>query len=532
MKGKIPRLEDLKALSYGDLVAITIDVGRHCICIVAGISKDDFYSANLDGVSPRVIERIPGDHTIDLIPLGTTHTSESAVKFDVGCPELPRVDASILVLDDDRAMFDAICDDGVPNGLIVGSLSRFSDVALKMDADRWWQRNSMIVGSSGSGKSWTVAALIEATAKSRRPNVIIMDIHGEYAPLGAIPGVRRWELGKDIITPCWAFDDAHSMALLLGRTGAAAPNQASALRRAILDLKRGNYVDQGLRKRITVNSPVPYDIADVIKTMNREDSQMVEGARPGTYKQGDQYGKLRPAIDRLEAMVDDPRYAFLFAETSPGWLDETAHKLLGHGTGIKIVDLSSVPDEILHVAISQLISVIFNVQYWTNAGDRNPVSIVCDEAHLYMGMSGAGGPEGISLQTCERVAKEGRKYGISLCLVTQRPSEINRTIAAQVSNVIAMRLTSEGDRGAIHAFMSDTSSWIVDALPTLGVGECVAVGDAFPIPARVQVLKPDARPASNTVSYWQEWARTESTHDFARTVRAWTTQERYEEDKT
>jgi DNA helicase HerA-like ATPase len=174
--------------------------------------------------------------------------------------------------------------------------------------------------------------------------------------------------------------------------------------------------------------------------------------------------------------------------------------------GVKIINFSEVPSDVLPLIVSLVARLAFSVQQWTPSDIRHPVAIFCDEAHLYIPHKNtAGATDDISIQIFERIAKEGRKYGVSLVVVTQRPSEVNKTILSQCSNFVAMRLTNSDDQAVIKKLLPDSLGGFSDILPTLDTGEALVVGDASLLPSRIRIDEPINKPDSGTIEFWKEW---------------------------
>jgi DNA helicase HerA-like ATPase len=175
-----------------------------------------------------------------------------------------------------------------------------------------------------------------------------------------------------------------------------------------------------------------------------------------------------------------------------------------------VIDFSEVPSDVLPVVTGVLARTLYDVQFWLSDSKRTPLAFVCDEAHLYLPVSETSdAPESRALAAFERIAKEGRKYGVSLLVVSQRPSDISRTILSQCNNFIAMRLTNDQDQAVVRRFTSDSLSGLVDILPLLDVGEALLLGDAVLLPTRVRLDKPQIKPASATRDFWTEWGSSE-----------------------
>jgi DNA helicase HerA-like ATPase len=223
-------------------------------------------------------------------------------------------------------------------------------------------------------------------------------------------------------------------------------------------------------------------------------------------------GKLTRFISRLEAKLGDRRYGFMFqppqAAQKYDWLITQVLKLLqsSNGDGIKIIDFSEVPADVLPVVTGTLARLLYDVQFWMPPEKRTPVSLLCDEAHLYLPVrDDADAVQRQALASFEKIAKEGRKYGFSLVVVSQRPSDVSKTILSQCNNFLALRLTNETDQNVIKKLVPDSLAGLTDYLPLLDTGEAILLGDAVILPTRIKLDKPKVPPDSATRDFWNEW---------------------------
>ncbi len=400
------------------------------------------------------------------------------------------------------------------------------------DGNKLFQRHAALLGSTGTGKSWTVALILERAAALKHANLIVFDMHGEYAPLtdgseGTTPIAEGYRIagpgdldeanGPALFLPYWILNQEEMLALLLDRSDMNAPNQASRFAAHVRDLKRKTLESEGkdaVVSTFTVDSPIPYSMDDLIDLLEADDNEMV----PGKTKEvkGPYNGKLTRFINRLKAKRDDRRYAFLLQPpdetTEYSWLGEKLGRLLRSDQdqkGIKILDFSEVPSDVLPVVAGVLARTLYDIQFWMDEGERTPLAFVCDEAHLYLPVAeDSDAIESRALAAFERIAKEGRKYGVALFVVSQRPSDVSRTILSQCNNFLAMRLTNDRDQAVVRRFVSESLAGLVDALPLLDVGEVLILGDAMLLPTRVKLNQPGIKPASATRDFWTEWATT------------------------
>ena len=199
--------------------------------------------------------------------------------------------------------------------------------------------------------------------------------------------------------------------------------------------------------------------------------------------------------------------------TLAGRLLGTSKGEAGFNSGVKVIDFSEVPSDIMPVVVGLVGRLIYQIQFWSNPGEdgdaRHPIVIVCDEAHLYLPNSSTStGPlEKRALENYERIAKEGRKYGVGLMVVSQRPSDVSTTILSQCSNIISLRLSNKTDQAVVKQLLPESLEGLMEVLPTLDVGEAVVVGGATLLPTRIKMSKPKHEPRSATIPFWSRWAR-------------------------
>lgn len=464
---------------------------------------------------------------------------------------VPEIDANCFALEGERLtdfmrVIANISGDG--QKLTLGHYTLDASADAFLNGNKFFQRHAVVVGSTGSGKSWTTARILEQVAALPNANAVVFDIHGEYAPLNA-KGFQHFRVagpadldGKAsldngvIFLPYWLLGYEAMTSMFVERTDQNAPNQAMVMSRAILAAKQA-YLEAHGRKDVldnfTIDSPIPFDLNCVIDELGKLNDEMVPGARAGSEKAGEFNGKLSRMIQRLENKRTDRRLGFLFQGTTEthmfDWLERLVKALLAGsinqkdgGGGVKIIDFSEVPSDVLPLMVSLVAKLAFSVQQWTEACMRHPIAIFCDEAHLYIPeRQQSGGAGEISVEIFERIAKEGRKYGVGLVVISQRPSEVNRTVLSQCNNLVAMRLTNGDDQSVVRRLLPDSLAGFGDLLPVLDTGEALVVGDASLLPTRIRVSMPEHRPNSGTVEFWERWASGEAVADLSIAVDGW-----------
>jgi len=224
--------------------------------------------------------------------------------------------------------------------------------------------------------------------------------------------------------------------------------------------------------------------------------------------------------------MSDKRYGFLFnapeSEHKYNAMARTASKLMDYatkGAQVKVIDFSEVPADILPIIVGLVARIIYQVQFWTDHDKRRPLAFICDEAHLYLPKKDGKNPVELrAIESFEKIAKEGRKYGVALVLISQRPSDVSATILSQCNNVIALRLTNGDDRNTVSKLMPESLESLLEVLPIMDIGEALVVGDAVLLPSRIKINKPKEKPLSVTIDFWSEWMKEIEKPDFDKAV--------------
>ena len=418
--------------------------------------------------------------------------------------------------------------------LDIGKYSIDEDAVAFLNGNKFFQRHAVIVGSTGSGKSWSVAKILEQVAQLKSANAILFDIHGEYKPLDS-DGFTHYKIAgpNDLVSedklflPYWLLTYEEMLSMMIDRSDSNAPNQAMLFSTEVLNQKREHLKicnHEDMENVFTLDSQIPYNLQALITKLEALDIQMVSGKRGE--KQGPYFGKLTRFIQRLRAKVEDKRINFMFSKDSSlldyDYMKKLCEKLMkpseNSNGGVKIIDFSEVPSDILPLIASLVARVIFAVQQWSEC--HSPIAIFCDEAHLYIPSSSETSMDVQSVGSFERIAKEGRKYGVGLVVISQRPSEVNRTVLSQCNNFVAMRLTNADDQAVIKRLLPDSLGDYSEMLPILDIGEAIVVGDASILPSRIKVDVPKLKPRSATVNFWDEWNKDTINNDIMNAVEA------------
>ena len=535
---KVTDTDLLSRLQVNHLIAIrSSKVGQVLIGMVSKIMRK--YGNEID---PSDEDDSASADVVKATMIGTLLDREGSSRnvFKRTLESVPEIDSQCFIMaDEELTAFMGVISGAaseMEHPLCIGKYTINNGALAWLDGNKLFQRHAVIVGSTGSGKSFTVATLLEKISALKSCNAILFDIHGEYDSIVG-DGIRHYKIAgpadvpsdHTMFLPYWLLSYEEMLALMLDRSDANAPNQAMVFSQVVMDGKNVMLTESGngdIASEITLDSPVPYRIADVIESLRSKNEEMVPGAN-GREKQGDFHGKLSRFIQRLEAKVADKRLNFMFSTMGElldfSYMDKLCQQLMApasQGGGIKILDFSEVPSDILPLIVSLLARIVFSVQQWMDRSKLNPLAIFCDEAHLYIPANAQQGVEASSLHSFERIAKEGRKYGIGLVIVSQRPAEVNRTVLSQSSNFIAMRLTNAEDQAVIKRLLPDSIGNFADLLPVLDIGEAIVVGDASLLPTRIIVDIPNQKPNSATVKFWDEWSRETAPDDLKAAVEA------------
>lgn len=410
--------------------------------------------------------------------------------------------------------------------LEIGHFASNKDVAAILDGNHFFQRHACIVGSTGSGKSYTVAGILEKADQLPYANMIVFDLHGEYNELSYADQIKICDEPCGLHIPLWFFNYEEIHSLFVESSEGTSTNQRAAVINYILQKKK-EYIRENMsevsEEIVTADTPVPFSAKGLIAYL--EEQNILEIDTGETYKSGDNtgraktkrgqyYDKLTNLITRLRTKTDDKKYGFVFNEEhtrKEHYLKQFADRIMGNNSHrIKVIDLSEVPSDMLAIVIGIVTRLIYDIQFWMTPVEnevRHPLVLVCDEAHIYMSndMSKMKAVEKKSLDIFEKIAKEGRKYGIGLLIVSQRPAELNTTIMSQCNNIVSLKVTNDRDKSAVAAMLTDSLVGIVEMLPNLDVGECVVVGDAIMLPSKIILDKPKEKPKSATIDFWDRW---------------------------
>lgn len=540
--------EDLRKARVGQLVAISLQgaIEEWLIGIIDKVIKTPvleensiFDDSQVDQVDTLHMSREFVLNSVQMTLVGTVCLStDNKPMFTRSLGQVPEIDSSCYVLRDAhlQAFMNMLSTEGkTEHALEIGRYTIDENAKAYLDGNKFFQRHASLLGSTGSGKSWAVASILEKAAFLPSANLIVFDLHGEYKQLSyarhiRIPGPE--ELRKSdpslLFLPYWLLNAEELQAMFIDRSEFSAHNQVMAFQEAVVDEKKETLTGQNkidVLNAFTLDSPIPFNIETVIKKLEDLNTQMVPGSS-GKDKQGPFYGQFSRLLIRLQSRVGDKRYGFLFqappTEHEYESMSIMVQKLMDFSANksqVRVIDFSEVPADILPIIVGLVARIVYQIQFWTDINSRHPMALVCDEAHLYLPKKDGKNPvEQRAIECFEKIAKEGRKYGVALFVVSQRPSDVSPTILSQCNNVIALRLTNGDDQATVKRLMPESLEGLMDTLPILDIGESLVVGDAVLLPSRIRIDPPNEKPLSATIDFWDEWQKQLDSPDYAKTV--------------
>lgn len=465
-----------------------------------------------------------------LTPMGEFHGDDS---FDRGVRHFPTTGAELHIASDRRLA--TVFGSYSTGGFKVGVLSTSPTTNIYFDAGAFYGRHAAILGQTGAGKSWSVTSFIQSTLKAM-PNahIVLMDLHGEYShkqddstTISPFPMSKvRCIPASDLELPFWMLTFEEQVELFIDQDDPHASTQAAYMRATMLDLKReaNSHLDLG---NITVDSPVYYDIHEMMarfKAANERTSDF------GKTKEA-LYGRFDQMLIRMNSMVNDTRYDFLLRpkkRVSTETLPELMRDFIGLGqrrAAITVLDLSAVPFDVAPMVTAMVGRMAFEFNYWNPRCTEFPIYLVCEEAHQYIPRQDSRQFRR-SRKAIEYIAKNGRKYGVGLCVVSQRPADVSETVLSQCGTFVCLRIANPDDQDYVRQMVPDAARGVFAALTSLARGEAIAMGEAVPMPVRFQVTMPEPPPNSPSIDYAAHWQEEDVEIDVEDLVNRWHLQRR------
>ena len=388
----------------------------------------------------------------------------------------------------------------------IGQIHQNSDRPAICSVDGMLGKHFALLGSTGSGKSCGVSLLLRRLSEAH-PNghIVLLDLHGEYG--AAFEDIAEILTPSTMDLPYWLFNSEEICeAISLGRREGEHIEEALLLFKDLIVQARKSFLKTMTsidvpENYVTADTPIPYAMREILKLIDEEAGKLDKSQSLASY---------RWLKARIESMRADARFSFIFGGLS---VRDNMAEILARlfripcdGKPLTIVDISGLPSEVINVVVSVLCRMIFDFAFWSRG--MEPILLVCEEAHRYAPATRRSGEFSSGPNILSRIAKEGRKYGISLAVVSQRPVEVDPTILSQCNTTFAFRMTNERDQDIVKGTMSETAYGLLDFLPSLGTGECIISGEAVPVPQRVvmDILPDHLRPRSSTAAFSDSWS--------------------------
>lgn len=503
-------------------------------------------------------------YVLEAVPIGFI---DSDGKFTRGGNNIaiPPTDVELAKKEEIQQIYNSIENE---KRFCFAALSQDKTIDVPVNGDKFFNKHIAVVGSTGSGKSHTVTKLLQEAIRIKNEgyeglnnsHIVLFDIHSEYK--SAFPTSNYIDVEK-LALSYWLMNGEELEELFVESGENQSYNQTSILRRVITQNKRKHNAQD---ETITFDTPVKFSIEEVVNCIINLSKETRNAKKPseiclkevrifvndeekfdyyfseeyefteiksqsinkGTYNDG----TLEKFISRIKNKINDKRLGFLFSEESlNASFEETLRQLIGYTptkeSNITIVDLSGVPFEVLSITVSLISRMLFEYGYFykkikdeQNEILTTPLLLVYEEAHKYVPKIKSA-KYNASRVSIERIAKEGRKYGVTAMIVSQRPSEISETIFSQCSNFISMRLTNPEDQNYVKRLLPDIVGPLTDSLSTLKEGEGILIGDSIVMPSLVSINRCDPQPSSNDIAYLQEWKKEWHNASFEMLLRKW-----------
>ena len=403
----------------------------------------------------------------------------------------------------------------------IGTVYPTTDTRAALYVDSMLGKHFALLGSTGTGKSTSAALILHRICDlSPEGHIVMVDPHGEYgaafAQNGAVFDVSNLAL------PYWLMNFEEHCEVFVTSEGSDRTVDCDILAKCLLAARQKNRLAESIG-RLTVDSPIPYLLSDLTNILQNEMGKLDKGTGALPYM------RLKTKIDEIKA---DPRYSFMFsgmlvADTMQEFLAKI-FRLPSGGKPISIIDVSAMPSDITSVVVSVLSRLVFDYAIWARDEAQRPILLVCEEAHRYIPSTTTGNGQAVR-RILERIAKEGRKYGVSLGLITQRPSDLAEGVLSQCGTIISMRLNNDRDQAFVKAAMPEGARGFLDSIPALRNREAIICGEGVAVPIRVALdnLEEERRPASGDPSFTQLWRQSGGEADILdRTITRWRSQGR------
>lgn len=535
-QGRVPTVtigdEDVLVGQLGSYVAVKQN-DVHLIGIVTRMTEQEALAAPTIDTPGDDSARLPFAKRIArLTPVGSILADG---QFERGVAQYPTTGAQVHAIssNDIARMFDRF----LSKGLAVGMLASHPSLKVCLDPTNLFGRHFAILGQTGSGKSWTVASIVQKTvAVMPSAHIIILDLHGEYCwkrPDGThsyafADAIVRHVDARELEISYWLMTYAELCDLLIEHSEREATNQTAFFRDCLLEGRQqenANATPALNLARVTVDTPIYFSLQGILEKVRAKNVERVGN------KQGPMFGNFDRFLMRVESKLNDVRYDFLLKpkiRNTSASLSSLLRDFVGLGTkkaAVTVIDLSSVPFDVRPTVAAQIGRLAFEFNYWNPQFREFPILLICEEAHAYIPRAAESQFAG-SRKSMERIAKEGRKYGVGLAVVSQRPHEVSETVLAQCGTFICLRITNPDDQAYVRSLVPESEGDLASMLAGLGRGEALVLGEAVPLPTRVQFDPPNPVPNNDDVDFYAKWKHGLADLDVDEIVKRWRSQER------
>lgn len=464
-------------------------------------------------------------HKLRLTPLGEYNINGN---FERGVKHFPTVGAELQVVSSWN--LERIFSDFSEEYYKVGKLSSFESIDVYLDASNFFGRHAAILGQSGSGKSWAVTSLIQSALRYM-PNahIIIMDLHGEYGnkktdvfASSPFPNTKvRCLDALELEMPYWLLTYSDLAELFVSSADTNASVQLAFLRKALSELRIESNKGSDLGN-ITVDSPVYFSLDELLEKFVEANGETSDFGRT----RGPLHGQFDQLLVRMQSLMNDGRYDFMLKpklRTSTASLVDLMRDFVGLGdpkANVTVLNLSAVPYDVAPTVTALIGRLAFEFNFWNPKCLEFPIWLVCEEAQEYIPRENHTRFKE-ARRTMEQIAKAGRKYGVGLCIISQRPHEVSETVLAQCGTFLCLRISNPDDQEYLRAMVPDVTRGTFASLSSLGRGEVLAMGSAVPMPVRFHMNRPNPPPNSTDVDFAKKWSKGGEEIDVEQLVRNW-----------
>ena len=489
------------------------------ICMVSSLKIG---GSDEEGLGDRCIAQV------NIMGEITTNATTRNTRFFKGVRSFPVLNEPVTTMS--QVELELIFNRESEQCISVGRLHQDSSIIAKVRTDDMLSKHFAIIGSTGSGKSCTVALVLQSIlVENRNAHVVLFDPHNEYSKsFGQMAEVIT---GQTLDLPLWLFDFEETVELLASDIEDQRREEQEILHELILKAKQlydkmskqGDVMSQAkagdldadlgrTASHISLDSPVPYRIRDVLKLIDHHMGKLENSSNLAPYM------RLKR---RIITILNDPRYQFIFRNQASA---NSIESIIGRifripvaGKPISILDFSAIPSEALNIVVAVVSRLAFDLAVWSER--KIPILLVCEEAHRYVPADPNLGFNS-TRRIISRIAKEGRKYGVSLGIISQRPSELEPSTLSQCSTIFSMRLSNEVDQNFVRAAVPDGANDLLTFLPSLGTAETMIFGESVNMPMRVvlNTLGEQYRPHSSSAKFTELWVEDKTTPEFMRKV--------------